>query len=362
MRPKPKPQAVIVGVVPYSSTLPTFALPILRESEDGPLLVQDIDPLTENVVGFLSFSDTDVTLIEVSPSSITLGAERRLAFLDRDGVVTVGSLSGIKPVLEHEVVRSDPEIALQIVELIGSASAKTEQRRAVRQAISTEVGESAGRSYEKSALRLLLWDRVVKSARDETSAREALAKRSLIDVLIADDGKVSVDLSSLNLQDFPALDLDSLIEELSAEFETDTSSAPTADEVRGQGISTEITGQTLKRFLDHRLRRDGRIAGWNYNFTAERLKRLGFNSIEEVARAVAPYNGDLLSYVASSTRQGQIRKLELMLAAHFGDRPPDVYPFNTVWMARYVERFKNADIPLGADPLPIEKAGLPLFE
>lgn len=66
----------------------------------------------------------------------------------------------------------------------------------------------------------------------------------------------------------------------------------------------EITPKALKLFLDRRIGPDGRISDFSYDWTAQMLKRLGFQDLKQVETAIAPYDDNQLSEIAFGSRQG----------------------------------------------------------
>jgi putative GTP pyrophosphokinase len=80
----------------------------------------------------------------------------------------------------------------------------------------------------------------------------------------------------------------------------------------------EITPHALKLFLNKHLGSDERISYTNYDFVARLLKVLGFRDLDEVQKAIAPYNDHQLSVVVEGPRQGQISRFELMIEAALG--------------------------------------------
>lgn len=89
---------------------------------------------------------------------------------------------------------------------------------------------------------------------------------------------------------------------------------------RGELGGVEITPNALKLFLDAKLGPDARISDWLYDWTARLIKRLGFRDLRQVEEAIAPYDDDKLSRLATGARQGQTSRFELMLLAALGNR------------------------------------------
>lgn len=126
---------------------------------------------------------------------------------------------------------------------------------------------------------------------------------------------------------------------------------------RGDLAGVEITPDALKLFLDKRLGSDARISEWTYNWLTRLLKKLGFRDLKQVEGAIADYNDDMLSDLATGSRQGQSARFELMLLAALGDRFIQRHHWNALsWFcnmqSQYLARFKEIGIKTGTyDPL-----------
>jgi putative GTP pyrophosphokinase len=117
------------------------------------------------------------------------------------------------------------------------------------------------------------------------------------------------------------------------------------DQLRG----VEITPNAVKYFLDRKLGPDGRISAWSYDWTARLLRNLGFDDLDQVSKAIAPYNDDRLSVIAEGTRQGQTSRFELMLLAALGERFIQRHPWgHTPWFFErrraFLQKFLEAGI------------------
>jgi ppGpp synthetase/RelA/SpoT-type nucleotidyltranferase len=106
------------------------------------------------------------------------------------------------------------------------------------------------------------------------------------------------------------------IQDADKEIETRAQAQVQSGELGG----VEITPYALKLFLDARLGPDARISEWGYDWIARLIKRLGFRDLKQVEAAIAPYDDDHLSRLATGARQGQVTRFELMLLAALGDR------------------------------------------
>lgn len=130
---------------------------------------------------------------------------------------------------------------------------------------------------------------------------------------------------------------------------------------KGELGGIEITPDALKAYLDKRLGEDRRIAEWQYTFTVQLLKRLGFRSLEQVDESIRNYDGDRLSRIVYGTRQGQIARFEYMLLAAMGDTYIQRHTFSAnSWFEQMtrerLSKFHDAKIEIGAyDPLTTQK-------
>lgn len=129
---------------------------------------------------------------------------------------------------------------------------------------------------------------------------------------------------------------------------------------RGDLAGVEITPDALKLFLDKRLGSDARISEWTYNWLIRLLKKLGFRDLKQVEAAIADYNDDRLSNLATGSRQGQSTRFELMLLAALGDRFIQRHHWNAErWFCNaqssYLAHFRERGIKTGTyDPLASE--------
>jgi len=86
----------------------------------------------------------------------------------------------------------------------------------------------------------------------------------------------------------------------------------------GRLDEVEITGDSLKLYLDQRLGPDGRMSDWSYGWTARLLLRMGFTTIGDVDRCLDGYSDDQISRVIWGRRQGQLQRFEDMVFASMG--------------------------------------------
>ncbi|MGH8467512.1 MAG: GTP pyrophosphokinase [Gammaproteobacteria bacterium] len=87
----------------------------------------------------------------------------------------------------------------------------------------------------------------------------------------------------------------------------------------GRLTEVEITPDALRAFLDQRLGPDGRISDFSYNWTARLLRKLGFQTLDQVESCIRGYDDDRLSRNAVGSRQGQTTRFEYMLLAGMGE-------------------------------------------
>ncbi len=124
----------------------------------------------------------------------------------------------------------------------------------------------------------------------------------------------------------------------------------------GRLDDVEITPETLKIHLDRRLGPDGRMSDWSYAWTTRLLKRLGFSSLGQVDRCLDEYDHDSLSRRVYGSRQGQLTRFELVIAAAVGpalwsarhpwSEDPDFDWFEE-WSERKYKRIAEAGFEVG---------------
>lgn len=128
---------------------------------------------------------------------------------------------------------------------------------------------------------------------------------------------------------------------------------------QGKLETVEITADALKAYLDKKLGPDGRMASYSYDWTARMLRRLGFMNFKQIDECIAGYDDDGISRRYHGTRQGQLTRFELQLAAAMGpyfiERHPWV-PNSEFWPAhlkRQLERLQQLGVKTGTySPLP----------
>jgi len=119
---------------------------------------------------------------------------------------------------------------------------------------------------------------------------------------------------------------------------------------QGKLGDVEITGDALKAYLDKTLGPDGRMPLDSYEWLADRLRRLGFRDLNEVEKAIKPYDHDDLSRRLWGARQGQHTRFEDMLLAALGQEFIDKDKFSKYQWFRegrgaVLQRMKKLGIP-----------------
>lgn len=121
----------------------------------------------------------------------------------------------------------------------------------------------------------------------------------------------------------------------------------------------EITPDALKSYLDQKLGPDGRMTTWSsYNFTANLLRQLGFETLSQVDECIAGYDDDQVSRALWGMRQGQLNRFEdtqlaamsdIFIARHWWCKPGN--PYWPKLFKERLERLKDASIEIGTyDP------------
>ena len=89
---------------------------------------------------------------------------------------------------------------------------------------------------------------------------------------------------------------------------------------KGKFAGVEITPDALKAYLDHGYGQDARMSEYSYQWAARITRLLGFETIEELDRAINRYNDDEISRILWHSRQGQLTRFEDVLLAALGKR------------------------------------------
>lgn len=108
----------------------------------------------------------------------------------------------------------------------------------------------------------------------------------------------------------------------------------------GELAAVEITPDALKAYLDRKLGADYRVAQWSYEFTAEMLRKLDFETLSQVDECIEGYNDDKISRLIWGSRQGQLTRFEDTLLASMGESFIDRHPWarETSWANRFKRR------------------------
>lgn len=119
----------------------------------------------------------------------------------------------------------------------------------------------------------------------------------------------------------------------------------------------EITGDSLKTFLDKKYGADGRMKKFSYEFTAGNLIKIGFKNLREIDDCIKKYNDDKISRIIWQARRGQISRFEDVITASLGEEILKRHPFiviqnpsNSFWLNAFtkdLERLKEAGIKIG---------------
>lgn len=121
----------------------------------------------------------------------------------------------------------------------------------------------------------------------------------------------------------------------------------------GRLEEVEITPDALRTYLDKKLDPDGRMTEFSYQFTARLLRTLGFTDFQQIDECIARYDDDHLSRVTWGTRQGQIRRFEVILLAGMGDNYGKFHAWRgQEWFVnstgRKLSKFRDAGVPVGS--------------
>ena len=88
----------------------------------------------------------------------------------------------------------------------------------------------------------------------------------------------------------------------------------------GRYDQVEISANAVKSYLDAKVGEDNRVAPHSYEWVARMLRRLGFQSLEQVDQCVDGFDGDKLSRIEwGGHRQGPIWRFRSMLLAGMGE-------------------------------------------
>jgi hypothetical protein len=226
-------ELLVVECLPFDEEPPGFALPLLAHPRNPELrLVQEIDEYWDVVSAFKVLEGSNSNGIPVVEKRVAvLGGPTVYGFQTTDGVLHVGTLDELRPVLmEFTEAAQHPSIVLQIGELLGDTKQKVQARLKVFELIRSHTGAGSARAfYEGSALRSALWERILKLAPSADAAHRILRVRSKLNATFEGD-EVRLDLSALAPEDREIIDEHKLIADLEAEFGT-SSQDHTLDEI-----------------------------------------------------------------------------------------------------------------------------------
>jgi hypothetical protein len=260
-------RASVVGCLLLDADSPGFAIPIVADPDrPGRWTIQEVDEVANSVVGLTPIDDDNADIIPIQNGpEITIGGDIVFAFVENRSKIYSGTLKDLRDRLRALAIafRQWPGIILQIAELIGSKEEKKAARAEMRRLIGKRSGESAATAfYDRSALRIALWDKVLAHAVDAKAAKKILNARKFMDVHINADGIVTVDLKAISSEDYSGIDAQTLAQELSAEFDlnrpTDESEVIQSENLGDTNVSAKV-GAALTRILSAG-RQEARIA------------------------------------------------------------------------------------------------------
>ncbi|MEZ6023024.1 MAG: hypothetical protein R3C16_06355 [Hyphomonadaceae bacterium] len=214
--------ARLISFLPLAGAI-GFALPVLSHpSQPGPF-IQEIDERTRTVRGFQLLEDDPSRFVPLDTEVVvSVGAPQVFVFVARGGDALCGSLKELAPDLRlcAEELNRQPEIQLQIFDLIGDDQEKRGARAAVREAMVRDLGPNAVRYFLNALVRGDLWDLLVDSAPDTDAANRILSVRGRIDAQLGPAGDVEINLESIDRRDLWWIDEGKLIAELEGRFST----------------------------------------------------------------------------------------------------------------------------------------------
>jgi putative GTP pyrophosphokinase len=119
----------------------------------------------------------------------------------------------------------------------------------------------------------------------------------------------------------------------------------------------EITGDSLKAYLDKKYGIDGRMKKFSYEFMASNLIKIGFRNIRQIDDCIKDYDDDNISRIIWTTRRGQLTRFESVITAGLGEEIIKRHPWCTspyqnssFWVTAFtkdIERLRNAGIEIG---------------
>ncbi len=87
----------------------------------------------------------------------------------------------------------------------------------------------------------------------------------------------------------------------------------------GKLEDVEITGDSLKTYLDDKLGSDRRTTEYSYEYEAKNLIHMGFSNFKQVDECIKDFDDDKLSRIIWFTRQGQLTRFNFCLLAGMGE-------------------------------------------
>lgn len=81
----------------------------------------------------------------------------------------------------------------------------------------------------------------------------------------------------------------------------------------------EVTADALRAYLERRYGPDDSTKEWAYEYEARQLRRIGFQDLDQLEAAIAPYDDVRLNQVLTKGRKGQIARLDAILLASLGE-------------------------------------------
>ena len=87
----------------------------------------------------------------------------------------------------------------------------------------------------------------------------------------------------------------------------------------GKLEDVEITGDSLKTYLDDKLGSDRRMTKYSYEYEARNLIHMGFSNFKQVDECIKDFDDDEVSRAIWDTRQGQLTRFDFCLLAGMGE-------------------------------------------